>query len=679
MIMIDYETRSRADLTQVGAYKYARDPSTDILCVCLWDIETGAYVVIDPIEDVMPAAWRIKLIETKYIMAHNAAFDREIHEHVGVAVYKFPPIPLRKWYCTAAQARLNGLPAKLEDAAIAAKIIARKDHKGSALIKKLSIPQADGTFNEDPQLMKDMMDYCVQDCRTQVELFKATRLMTEVEHEDYILTEKMNIRGVKIDRELAQLATAYAEDEQSEISAALVELTGGEIEKPTQYQRIKKYILDALDMDDLNDIALRKLMTVYKGKEKKISMDKDVRESIITAVDAGNLFLYEDIEELIRLLDAASASSVSKFKRMDAMADNADDRVRGAFIHAGAGQTHRYSSKGLQLHNMKRDCFTAEQALEMRGKMMKQERLNGVMQTLSKLLRPALIPAEGHSFVVGDWSAIEARALPWLSNDPRAEKKLDLFRQGIDVYVEAAKGIFQRETVDPESNDRQIGKVAELALGYGGAAGAFSSMAKNYGLVLPDYMVQKIVKGWRAANPWAVKFWRDLENAAKNAVRSGGKKVYKSGRVEYRYLPNLLGGTLICILPDGTGIQYPFCRLEHSQLGDNLVALKAGIKPKADGSSKHHWGTVRLWGGLLAENITQAFCAALLRHAVRDCQRVKIPVIAHVHDEIIAEVLTKEAETYASGLKIVMETVPPFAEGLPLKAEPVILDRYGNH
>lgn len=679
MILLDYETRSEADLKAVGAYRYATHYSTDILCVCLWDMETDEYVVFDPAMELMPAAWRIKLIKADLVMAHNAFFDREIHEHVGVQEYNFPPIPEHKWYCTAAQARLNGLPSSLEDAAIAAKILARKDHKGSALIKKLSIPDAEGNFNEDPELMKQMQEYCVQDCRTTVELVRATRLMTQVEHKDWLLTEKMNLRGVKVDRELAQLATAYAEAEQSEISAELVRVTGGAIEKPTQYQRIKKYILEALDPEDLNDIALRKLMTVYKGKEKKVSLDKDVRESIITAIDAGNLFLYEDIEELIRLLDAASASSVAKFKRMDSMADDKDDRVRGAFIHAGAGQTHRYSSKGLQLHNMKRECFTADETLEIRAHMMQQKPMDGVMKTLSKLLRPALIPAEGKKFVVGDWSAIEARALPWLSDDPRAEKKLSMFRNGIDIYIEAAKDILKKEEIDPESNDRQIGKVAELALGYGGAVGAFASMAKNYGLVLPDYMVQKIVKGWRAANPWAVKLWKDLEDAAKNAVRSGGKKAFKAGRVEYRYLPKLLGGTLICILPDGTGIQYPFCKLEHSQLGDNLVALKAGIKPKADGSGKHHWGTVRLWGGLLAENITQAFCAALLRAAVRDCDIVKIPVIAHVHDEIIAEVPTEEADVISRGLKIVMETVPEWAKGLPLKAEPVILDRYGNH
>jgi len=666
MIIFDYETRSEVDLKACGLYVYASDPNTDILCLAMYDLEDDAHFVFDPKERDMPAGWVKRLNDTDLVGAMNAAFDREIHAYIGVEEYGFPVIADDKWYCIAAQCRVNALPSNLDDATKAAKVKHKKNQRGAQLIKLMCIPP----FEHTPELMKEMMQYCIDDALATVDLFKATRPMTQVEHQDWLICEAMNQRGVKIDRQLATFATQYAEEEQGEISEKLNVLTEGVITKPTQYQRIKQYISDAMDKTDANDLKLRQLMTVYKKGEKKLGLDKDVRESIITAIDAGNLDLFEDIEELIRLLHDASASSVSKFGKMLTMSDPEDDRVRGAFIHAGAAQTHRFSSKGLQLHNMRRDCYDAKDAEKLITDMSKNIALTDVMQTLAKLLRPALVPAKGKKYVVGDWSAIEARALPWLSNDPHAERKLDMFRQGIDVYVEAAKNL---------GGDRQIGKVSELALGYGGAVGAFASMAKNYGVVLPEYQVKKIVKKWRAANPWAERFWYALEAAAKKAVRARGEKSFKAGRVVYTYAPNLLGGTLICLLPDGTGIQYPFCSIEHSDRGDNLVCLKAGIKPKAGETSKHHWGVVRLWGGLLSENVTQAFCAALLRDKLRMCHMDGVPVVAHVHDEIIAECNEADAIDVQWDLETIMEDVPTYAKGLPLKAEPVILGRYGNH
>ena len=678
MIFLDYETRSHADLKEVGMYNYADHETTEIICLSMYDYDTKELKTIYPIfGETMPKEWVAKLNDADLIAAFNAAFDREIHNGVG-ADLNFPIRSDNSWYCVAAQSRVNALPSNLEDACKAAKSPMKKNPDGKALIKALCIPREDGTFNEDRALIKKMGAYCEDDVMAMVALFDATRPMTQVEHTDWLLCEKMNGIGVKVDRELAALASSYAHVEQKEISDKLTELTDGEITKPTQYQRIKKYIFDALDPTDGNDTKLRQLMTVFKDGKKKESLDKDVRETVLNLVDNNELHLYEDIEELIRLLDAASASSVAKFKRMTNLSNPDDHRVRGAFIHAGASQTHRFSSKGLQMHNMRRDAYTEEQALEVKAKMKAGEDIPDVMQSLAKLLRPALIPAEGNKFVVGDWSAIEARALPWLAGTAEADKKLDLFRQGIDVYVEAAKAIFKNPNLTAEDKERQIGKVAELALGYGGAAGAFSSMAKNYGLALPDAQVATIVKMWRNANAWAVKFWAELENAARRAIRNPNQ-TFTAGRVEYIFTPQLLGGTLMCILPDGTAIQYPFCRIEHTDRGDGLVALKAGIKLKAGTvQSRNHWGVVRLWGGLLAENITQAFCAALLRDAVRRCDEKKVGVIvAHVHDEIILETINPITE--AMQLRQVMEFVPAWAEGLPLKAEPVILNRYGNH
>ena len=662
MLIIDFETRSNADLTKVGTVEYARDLSTEILCVAFYDMCEGKSTVIDPETTDLPSYYRNKLETADFIVAHNATFDREIY-NIAVEVYGFPEVAFDRWYCSSAQMRVNALPASLEDACLSTKVVNKKDFSGSGLIKKMCIPP----FEMSDELMKSMMKYCLKDVKATADIMRATRLMTATEHSDWHTNERVNMRGVRVDVELASLAQSYAEEEQSSIAADITKLTNGVVTKPTQFQRIKEYVLDSLDLDDKNDVILENYMAVMKGTEKKHTLDKGVRESVITAIDAGNLNLYEDVEALIRLLDNASAASVSKFKRMIWMAGEGD-RVRGAFVYYGASQTGRYASRGLQLHNMKRDCFTPDQADVNIDRMRSGLALEDPMQRLSKLLRPALIPDEGNVFVVGDWSSIEARALPWLAYDNRADAKLQMFRDGVDVYVMAAKRI--------GVEDRQIGKVAELSLGYGGASGAFTAMAKNYGVVLPEYEVVKIVRNWRRVNIWAVDFWRDCENAAIRAVRSKGKNSYNAGRVCYSFMPELLGGTLVCELPNGSTIQYPYAKLEHTEYGMSISCLKAAIRPK---KGETEWGRVRLWGGLMVENICQAFCAALLRDKVGDAERYGLDVVAHVHDEIICESKKTVDKKTAAKLQAIMETVPDYAEGLPLSAEPVVMRRYGNH
>jgi DNA polymerase len=337
--------------------------------------------------------------------------------------------------------------------------------------------------------------------------------------------------------------------------------------------------------------------------------------------------------------------------------------VHGAFIFAGAGQTQRYSSKGLQLHNMKRDCFNAKQTEELKAKMRAGEKIPDVMDTLAKLLRPAIIPAKGHKFVVGDWSAIEARVLPWLANSDGGREVLEVFRAGEDIYVKTAESMGLTE--------RQIGKVANLSLGYGGAVGAFQAMAKNYGLTLEEPAVKSIVRRWRLANNWAVKFWKQLEIAALKAVRRP-ETLIKAGRVEFYFIPQLLGGTLTCILPNGTFIQYPYAKSQN----DTVTCMKASVRPKAD--SDDEWPRMSLWGGFLAENITQATAACLLRELISDMVEDGFPIVGHVHDEVILEVLNSEVEQTLTECQEYMELSPDWCKDLPLKAVPEVFERYGK-
>jgi len=677
-IVIDFETRSACDLKLEGGDNYSLHGSTDILCFAAIHLQTGIEWEWWPEVGDPPPQLITALKEAEFVIAHNARFDQQIYENIAVEEYGFPELPRDKWYCSAAQCRVNALPGGLDDAARAITHGKhRKDHRGGALIRKLSIPQEDGSFNEDPELKKAMREYCLQDVRVTVEVVKNTRLLTAVEHQDWLINERINDTGVLVDRELCQLATQYAGQEQTEIATQLTDLTNGMVTKHTQHARIRDFVLSHLrDGRPDNDVhPVEQMMIVYKKGEKKYSLDKSVRANIINYAASEQSDLHPEVLEIVELSDAGNKSSVAKFGAMLARADDDDGRIRGAFMYAGAGQTKRYSSKGVQVHNFRRDCLSAEDAEDVVFDMMDGYEIDEVMNTLSKMLRPALIPADGKVFVVGDWSAIEGRFLPWLSDDYRAEKVLDVFRNDEDIYIHTANGM--------NIDDRQIGKVATLSLGYQGAVGAFSSMAKNYGLYIPEARVKSIVKKWRAANPWAVDFWAKLERTAALALRNPGQK-FEVGMLDYIYSPDLLDGTLFAILPNGEAIQYPMAKLEDIEtdfgLKRSVTYMKASISPAADAKE---WPRAALYGGLMAENVTQAISAALLRENLRALygqliDRPDADIVMHVHDEIVLEVNKDEAEHYADKLQQTMELVPDWAEGLPLKAEPEIMIRYGK-
>jgi len=665
-VLLDFETRSRTDLTKTGAYKYAADPSTDILCMSAIDSEIGDEWLWYPGTQAFPATLAVAIEHADLVTAVNAEFDKAIWEYIAVPDYGAPEIEHKKWYCLAAQCRVNAIPSGLENAARALGINKRKDPRGKQLIKALSIPNpVTGEFNEDPKLMQEMGEYCLQDSRLARKVMALTRLMSVTEHQDWLITCDINERGAKVDTELARLAVTYADAERGEIADKLSALTGGVITKHTQSVRIRKWLLAECE----NDPDVIALMTVKKGDVEKQSLDKDVRTALLDARTSDGFLLCQLTADVLELVDQGSKSSVSKFQRMLDMAED-DDRVRGAFVFAGAGQTQRFASRGLQLHNMRRDCWKAEQTEDIKQSMRTKQIIPNVMDTLSKLLRPALIPAPGHKFVVSDWAAIEGRVLPWLTEDPRAEAVLDIFRSGADIYMATAKAMGILE--------RQIGKVATLALGYQGAVGAFQAIAKNYGLILTEAEVLKIVFKWREANPWAVAYWRACEKAAILAMRRPGTEV-KIGKCQFMFVEGLMNGTLCGILPDGTVLQYPNARLEYvkGKYGGKwqVSYAKASILPKADATE---WPRHTLYGGLIAENFAQGTAGAILKYALRELASVNAPVAFHVHDEIIEEVHIRAVEARSLQLQTIMETPPPWAVGLPLEAKPAVMQRYGK-
>jgi DNA polymerase bacteriophage-type len=638
-LWIDFETRSRCDLKTKGVYNYARDASTDVLCMsyAFDDDEVVTWTPDLPFPDSVRK-------HTGRIYAHNAAFERLIFWYVLQVNFK-----LEQFYCTAAQARANCLPGSLEDVGRAISSVMRKDHRGSQLIRLLSIPRADGSFNTDPTLMAEMIAYCEQDVRAMRAVSNAMRPLSDQELADYHTNEQINDRGVLLDLPLAQAAIRYAAAELDEIQTLVNELTDGAITS-VRSPRMREWVLERVGEQ------AKKLM--WNGE--KYSIDKTVRANLLLMENSDEIPPH--VADVIQCADDLWASSVAKFNRLSGLSDEDDQRVRGAFVFAGGSATGRASSYGAQVHNFTRKCAAnpdeVRQAM-VRGHAIVPKYGKRITDVLKGMLRPALIPAQGKQFVVADWSAVEARVTAWASGDPQAEDVLDVFRSGRDIYKREAAGIYRVKEEDVTKDQRQIGKVAILSLGFAGGIGAFSAMGRAYGVVMTESDSRRIVDAWRRANQWAVKYWAKLEEAYTRALRNKGRE-FSAGRVTYLYD----GQHLWYALPSGRILCYPFAKFE----GENITYVKAAWKPAADAKE---WPRARLWKGLACENITQAIANDLLRHSLR-----QLPdVVLHVHDEIVLETDDPMA---ADKLKQVMCTPPEWAQGLPLNAEVEVMSRYGK-
>ena len=639
MLWIDFETRSTCDLRTHGVYNYAMDASTEVLCMsyAYKDEEVQTWTPDQPFPQ-----W-IKDYKGQ-IYAHNAAFERLIFWYVLQINFK-----LEQFVCTAAQARANCAPGSLEDVGRFSGASMKKDHRGAQLIRLMCVPP----FRDDPELMQEMIEYCEQDVRAMRAISQAMRPLSEQELKDYHINERINDRGVLVDTDLCRAAIKYASDEVVEIQQIVTEVTEGAITS-VRSPKMREWVLERVGPEAL------KLMTVYKDGEKKYSIDKTVRANLLAMEDPDEI--PPAVAEVIQCADDLWASSVAKFSRLADLADVEDSRVRGAFVFAGGSATGRASSYGAQVHNFTRKCAAepdAVRAAMVRGHSIVPKYGKRVTDVLKGMLRPALVPAAGKHLVVADWAAIEARANPWLSG--LGEQKLELFRTGADVYKVNAAATFGCSVDAVTKDQRQIGKVQELACGFAGGIGAFAAMGRAYGVLLPESDARRMVDGWRRANPWAPTYWQALESAYTRAMRNKNHE-FKVGRVTYLYD----GVHLWYMLPSGRVLCYPFAKFDDE---GNVTYAKSAWKPAADAKE---WPRARLWRGLACENITQAAAHDLLRHSLRHLD----DVVLHVHDEIVIE--TDRPDEVVEQMKSIMCTPPEWAQGLPLDVEVQVMTRYGK-
>ena len=635
IVWVDFETRSACDLKAAGVYNYAQDSTTDVLCMsyAFDDGEVVTWLPGQPLPDFTGCT----------IYAHNAAFERLIFWYVLQKNY-----PLESFYCTATQARANCAPGSLEDVGRFAGADMRKNHRGAQLIRLLSVPQADGIFRQDPELMAEMVAYCEMDVKAMRAVSKALRPLSDTELQDYHVNERINDRGLLIDVPLCRAAVKFAADELVEIQQIVREVTEGAITS-VRSPKMREWVLERV-----GDEA-KKLM--WTGE--KYSIDKTVRANLLAMENPDEV--PPDVAEVIQCADDLWASSVAKFSRLASLADIEDHRVRGALVFAGGSATGRASSYGAQIHNFPRKSAKEPDAVRtamVRGHRVVPQFGARITDVLKTMLRPAIVAAPGNVLIAYDWSAIEGRVHPWLSNCPAGEAKLDVFRSGLDPYKVNAAATFRVPYADVTGDQRQVGKVQELALGFLGGAGAFEAFSRVYGVSVD---VKRAVDGWRLANPWAQQHGQQLESAYLRAMRNKGFES-AGGRIVYLFD----GQHLWYALPSGRVLCYPNAKFDDE---GNVTYTKAAWKPAADAKE---WPRARLWRGLACENVVQATANDILRESLRH-----IPdVVAHVHDEIVVECPAHEAEAVAAHMHKIMCTPPAWAEGLPLAAEGVTTTRY---
>ena len=633
ILEMDIESFSDVDLIKCGVYAYADSPAFEILLFA-WSFDGGETQIIDLAQgeklpaEVEDAIFDVSVTKTAY----NANFERTC-----LSKYFGRYIPPESWHCSAVQAAMLALPRSLEDVGRVLGLDEQKMKEGKELIRYFCIPckptKANGGRTRNlpchaPEKWELFKTYCKRD----VDVEKSIRRklhnfpIPESEMELYRLDQRINDRGVLVDMGLVEQAIACERLHKEVVTKRAYELTG--LENPNSVAQLKGWLGD-------------------KGMEAE-SLSKKAVADMIAETDG-------EVEELLRLRLLMAKTSVKKYEAMERSVCS-DGRVHGMLMFCGANRTSRWSGKIVQIQNLPKNYIPD---LELARDLVKQGRFEDIEllydstpNVLSELIRTAFIPKPGCRFVVADFSAIEARVLAWLSGE---QWRLDVFTSHGKIYEASASSMFHvpMEEITKGSPLRQKGKLAELGLGFGGAAGALISMgALDMGLTEEE--LPPLVAAWRKANPHITQFWWDVDAAAIKAVTE--KQKTKVGKIIFEYK----SGILFITLPSGRRLSYVKPRMAVNRFGRDSLTYE-GI------SENKKWSRIETYGPKLVENIVQGTARDLLAEAMLRVEKKGYPIVMHCHDEIIAEV--PEGIGSVDEMCEIMAIQPKWAEGLPLRAD----------
>lgn len=650
-VHIDFETRSACDLRKCGADIYAKHPTTDVVCMG-WAIDGDTVEIWKP-GDEFPFDLRCAIEDGASFAAHNAGFELLIWEHVCVKKYNWPRLPVEKTFCTMAMCYAMALPGSLEKAAPAAGIAERKDLAGGRVMLQISQPRSIKENGEivwwtDEEKYQKVYDYCKQDVEVEREIDKRVVPLSDYEREVWLLDYEINRRGIGIDVAAAKIALRLVETEKARLDLRIREVTNNAVATCSAATQLKDWI-----------------------KLKGIDVEGVAKSDVIELLATPDLPL--DVKQALLLRQEAAKTSTAKLESMINRA-GVDHRIRGTIQYHGAN-TGRFAGRGLQVHNFPRPKISQTE-IEAVFDLLSQsdagemiEMLHGsVLSVISDCLRGFIRAKDGHELVGADFSAIEARVLAWLAGQ---ESVLNVFRGDGKIYEHQASDIFHVKLKDVTDAQRQIGKVAILALGYQGGTRAFQSMAKNYNVIVSDLDAKNIMLSWRSANPKIVKYWYDLNEAAKTAVLNPGQE-FKAGAKPVTFKKS--GSFLWCKLPSGRVLCYPYPEIQP--LETPWGGAKDGLTYMSEDGFSRKWDRVKTYGGSLAENITQAVSRDILVEGLFRAKKKGYPIVMHVHDELVVE--TPIDSLSVTDFENLLSENPIWAQGLPLKSKGFKRKRYGK-
>ena len=647
-LSIDVETFSNVDLKKCGVYKYAESPDFEILLFGV-SVDGGEVTVYDLASgDTVPEGIIRALSDDSVIKwAYNASFERvclsvwlrrNYPQHFSS--YSIEEDTVRNyldpssWRCSLVWGAYMGLPLSLEEIGKVLKLENQKMAEGKALIRYFCVPckptKANGgrTRNlpeHDPVKWSTFIAYNKRDVETEMAIQQKLSKFPVPDFlwEEYHLDQEINDRGIQLDMALVEQAIAIDERSREELSAKMRQLTA--LENPNSVQQMKEWLTKhGLEVDSLDKKAVKELLKTAPP----------------------------ELAEVLELRRQLAKSSVKKYQAMQ-NAVCADGRARGMFQFYGANRSGRWAGRLIQLQNLPQNHMVhledARSLVRSGDYAMLSTLYDSVPEVLSELIRTAFVPRDGYKFIVSDFSAIEARVLSFLAGE---SWRLKVFAENGDIYCASASAMFHVpvEKHGQNAHLRQKGKIAELALGYGGSVGALKSMgALEMGLAEEE--LQPLVDAWRTSNPNIVQLWWDVDNAVKTTVCQRLDTETHGIRFRYR------SGMLFIILPSGRQLCYVKPKMGTNKFGGDSVTYE-GV-----GSTKK-WERIESYGPKFVENIVQAISRDILMYAMRTLSHCFI--VGHVHDELIIE----------CGMDVSLDAVcdqmgrtPPWIEGLNLRAD----------
>ena len=642
---IDFETRSVVDLKTRGIGPYIEHPHTAPWCLA-WAIGKTEPQVWT-LGEALPDELRRHVQGGGTVIAHNCAgFELPFWNGVCVPRLGWPELTPEQCLDTMAMAYAMGLPGSLDGCAKALGLPYEKDMAGHRLMLQMCRPrriEPDGTLIwwDDEDRRRRLYDYCRQDVVVERALLHKLFQLTPPERRLWTVDYRINARGIPVDREAIQAALRVVEEEKARLNKAIKAVTGGAVSSGNQHAALTAWV--------------RAQGVVTAGVAKA-----DVA-ALLGADDTP-----EAVREALEARKEAAKASTAKLQAMLATASQ-DGRVRFTMQYHGAA-TGRWAGRKIQPHNMPRPKLK-QHAVEGVFRLLAKPNAAPLialgygppMTVVSDCLRGMIRAEPGHDFIAADFSAIEARGLAWLAGE---ERVLEIFRGHGKIYEHAAAGIYGKPMADVTKDERQIGKVAVLALGYQGGVGAFQTMARGYGVQVSDERAEEIKTAWRKVHPAIVRYWYDLEEAAVSAVLRPGEP-FSAGATGREVTFKRRGAFFWCRLPSGRALCYPYPRIQSKTTP--WGAPKDQVHYMAVNGVTRKWELSHVYGGLLSENVTQAVCRDLLAEAILRLEERGYPVVFHVHDEVVTEAPLGHGSL--EEMEAIMSEVPAWAAGFPIKAE----------